>query len=157
MTEPSLAEQLAQLQQQKTFIENWLTDLLDTIDAELDRETKVKLLAGCGRGCFRRHDFKQEIARQGQGSLEKLIEAYKHNFEIWQEGERVHIRYGEVSKQCYCPAAQGRPGRPDDIHCECTRATHQAIFEAALGRTVRVEVLESLRRGGKTCHFLVVL
>ncbi len=155
MTELSLAEQLAELQQKKAFVENWLTDLLDTIDAELDQETKVKLLAGCGQGCFRRHEFKQEIARQGQGSLEKLIEAYKQNFEIWQEEEQVHIRYGEVSPRCYCPAAQGRPARPGDLHCECTRATHQAIFETALGRPVKVEVVESLRRGGKTCHFLV--
>ncbi len=44
-----------------------------------------------------------------------------------------------------------------DVHCECTRATHQAVFETALGRPFRVEIVESLRRGGKTCHFIVHL
>lgn len=149
------ADELAKLRGQKEFIQNWLSDLLATMDKILDRETIVTLMAGCGRGCFDRHAFKQAIAARGKGSLEKLIAAYKENFEIWQEGALVHIRYGETSPGCYCPAATYRPGRPDDAHCECTRATHQAIFETALGRPFRVEIVESLRRGGRTCHFLV--
>ncbi len=67
--------------------------------------------------------------------------------------EAVHVRYGEVSSRCYCPVVQERPGTTNDLHCECTRATHQSIFETALGRPVEVEILETLRRGGRTCHF----
>jgi hypothetical protein len=47
-----------------------------------------------------------------------------------------------------------RPPKPDDLHCECTRTTHQSIFETALGRPIKVDVVETLRRGGKTCHFV---
>lgn len=43
--------------------------------------------------------------------------------------------------------------RPNDLHCECTRATHLSIFETALGRPIRVEVLDTLRRRRRTCHF----
>jgi len=50
-----------------------------------------------------------------------------------------------------------RSGRRGDLHCECTRATHQTVFEAALGRALPVEILETVRRGGTTCHFLVHL
>jgi hypothetical protein len=142
---------------EKEFLRNWLTDLFDTIDAELDRDTKVRLMAGCGRGCFRRHQFKTEIARHGTGDVDKLLEAYKKNFEVWREADVVHIRYGQTNRQCYCPAARYHPAKPDDIHCECTRATHQAIFETALQRSVPVEVVESLRRGGQTCHFIARL
>jgi len=162
MESATLEEQLARAHQEKEFIQNWFTDLMDAMDTELDRETRIRLIEACGRGCFRRFDFKQEIARQGQGSLENLINAYKQNFEIWQEGDpetgfRVHIRYGEVSSGCYCPAARFRLAKPGDLHCECTRTTHQTIFETALGRPFQVEVLESVRRGGKTCHFVVHL
>ena len=142
---------------EREFVKNWLTDLFDTIDSELDQPTKVRLMAGCGQGCFRRHQFKQDIARQGKGGLESLLEAYKRNFEVWREGNQVHVRYGAVVKQCYCPAARYHPARPNDIHCECTRATHQAIFETALGHPVRVEIVESLRRGAKTCHFVATV
>jgi hypothetical protein len=147
--EPTPAER------EKEFVRNWLTDLFDTMDAELDEATKVKLMAGCGRGCFRRFQFKQDIARLGKGSVASLLQAYRKNFEVWQDGGLVHIRYGAENKQCYCPAARYHPAKPHDMHCECTRATHQAIFETALDRPVQVRILESLRRGDKTCHFVV--
>jgi hypothetical protein len=139
---------------ERTFVKNWMEDLFDAMYEELDEKTRVKLMAGCGRGCFRRHEFKQEIARQGKGSVERLIAAYKRNFEIWREGGLVHIRYGAVNKQCYCPAARYHPTKPNDMHCECTRATHQTMFETALERPIPVRIVESLRRGGTTCHFV---
>lgn len=139
---------------EKQFVMNWMADLFDTMEAELDEKTSVRLMAGCGRGCFRRYQFKQDIARLGKGSVESLVEAYQKNFEVWREGSLVHIRYGAVNKQCYCPAARYHPVKPHDMHCECTRATHQTIFETALGRPIRVEIVESLRRGGATCHFV---
>lgn len=150
-------DKLQALQSQKQFVENWLADLLESMDKNLDRETLEKIVGNCGKDCFNRHQFKKDIAIQGSGNLDKLIESYSKNFEIWKDGDTVHIRYGEISKGCYCPAANYRPPKPNDIHCECTRNTHKAIFETALGRPFRVEVAESLRRGGKTCHFIVYL
>jgi hypothetical protein len=153
----SVDEKYQQLLEEKEFIQNWLSDLISTIETELDEPTRVKLMAGCGRGCYNRHPFKSDIAERGKGNLDKLIEAYKSNFEAWKEGNTVHIRFGEVSPGCYCPAAKYRPAKPNDMHCECTRATHQTIFETALGRPVDVKILESVRRGDKTCHFLVTI
>lgn len=150
-------EKYTALLNQKKFIENWLSDLLDSMEKYTDRQTCEKIVGGCGVRCFERHQFKKDIAVAGKGDLDKLIEAYKKNFEIWREGDKVHIRYGETSGQCYCPAANYRQAKPDDIHCECTRNTHRTVFEAALGRPFRVDVLESLRRGGRTCHFVVFL
>jgi hypothetical protein len=142
---------LEKLKHEKAFLEGWLSDLLDAIQSELDEPACIRLMAGCGRGCYRRHAFKQQLAAQGQGSLERLVAALQNNFEAWQAEDGVHIRYGETSSRCYCPVL---PDRDDGLHCQCTRATHQAIFEAALGRPVQVDILETLRRGGKTCHFV---
>jgi len=139
---------------EKHFVKNWMEDLFDTMYAELDEKTRVRLMAGCGRGCFRRFQFKQEIARLGKGSVDRLLEAYKHNFEVWRDGNLVHVRYGAVNKQCYCPAARYHPAKPGDMHCECTRATHQTVFETALERPIPVKIVETLRRGGTTCHFV---
>ncbi len=150
-------DELALARQEADFVRHWVADLVDTMDEQLPREVRVRLIEGCGRGCFRRHEFKRAIAEQGKGDVEKLIVAYKKNFEVWRDGERVHVRYGETSSRCYCPVVKDRPPRPDDLHCECTRATHQSIFETALGRPVKVEVVESLRRGGRTCHFVAHL
>lgn len=150
-------DKLEMLKSQKLFVENWLADLLDSFDKNIDRETQEKIVGNCGKACFNRFQFKKDIAIAGSGDLDKLIESYKKNFEIWKDGDTVHIRYGEVSNNCYCPAANYRTPKPNDIHCECTRNTHKAIFETALGKPFRVDVAESLRRGGKTCHFIVHL
>ena len=150
-------DQLKALQSQKEFVENWLADLLDSIDKNLDRETQERIVGNCGKACFNRFQFKKDIAINGSGDLNKLIESYGKNYEIWRDGDLVHIRYGETSNKCYCPAANYRAPKPNDLHCECTRNTHKAIFETALGRPFRVEIAESLRRGGKTCHFVVHL
>lgn len=140
------------------FIQNWVTDLMETVDKELDEPTRIKLMNGCGRGCFNRFKFKQDIAADGKGSVDKLILALKRNFEAWREGDTVHVRYGAVNRHgCYCPAARYRPSKPNDTQCYCTRASHQAIWETALGRPVQVDILQSVRRGDPTCHFLVHL
>jgi hypothetical protein len=149
---PAAAETDSAAAQEKTFVTNWLTDLFEAMDTDLDQETKVKLMAACGKGCFLRHSFKTDIARDGKGDIDKLLAAMKRNFEVWREGDLVH-----VVKQCFCPAARYHPVRPHDMHCECTRATQQAIFETALERPVKVEIVESVRRGNKTCHFIAHL
>jgi len=145
------------LQSQKQFVENWLSDLLESMDKILGRETQERIVGNCGVACFNRYQFKKDIAINSSGDLDKLIESYKMNFEVWKEEDTIHIRYGEVSNNCYCPAANYRLPKPNDIHCECTRSTHKIIFETALGKPFRVEIAESLRRGGKTCHFIVYL
>ncbi len=153
----SPSDELTAARKEADFVRNWVSDLLDTMDEQLPREARVRLIEGCGRGCFRRHEFKRAIAEQGKGDVEKLIAAYKKNFEVWREGDAVHVRYGETSSRCYCPVVKGRARKADDLHCECTRSTHQSIFETALGRPIRVDVVETLRRGGRTCHFVAHL
>jgi hypothetical protein len=153
----SIDEDPEKCRDEKKFIENWLSDIMESMERELDVETRIRIIEGCGRSCFNRHQFKKDIALKGEGNLDKLIEAYDQNFEIWKEGNKIHIRYGEISKGCYCPAAKYRAPVAGDLHCECTKATHQAIFETALGKKFNIDILESVRRGGKTCHFLVHL
>jgi hypothetical protein len=114
-------DKLKALQSQKQFVENWLADLLESMDKNLDRETQGKIVGNCGVACFNRFQFKKDIVVNGSGDPDKLIESYKKNFEIWKEGNTVNIRYEEVSKGCYCPAANYRTPKPNDMHCECTR------------------------------------
>ncbi len=148
---------LAAADPDKQFIQNWLADLMDAVDRGLDEPAKVRLIGECGRACFERHEFKRNWAIEGKGDPDKLIAALKKNFEVWREGNLVHIRYGKVSKGCYCPAANYREPKRKDIHCYCSRGTHAAVWSTALGRDVRVDLVESVRRGDKTCHFVAHL
>lgn len=147
-------EALKQTRFESEFTNHWLEDLFAAIDAEVDPAVQLRLMRACGQGCFRRHQFKQDIAAAGRGDIEKLLAAYRRNFGIERVGDDVHIRYAD---HCFCPAAKNRPSRPHDLHCECTRFTHETIFATALGRHVPIELVESVRRGGKTCHLVAHL
>jgi len=153
--ETPVDEALKRAQAENQFTNNWLDDLFTAIEAEVDPATRLKLMQGCGRACFRRHKFKTDIAAAGRNDVDKLLAAYRKNFGIEREGDLVHIRYG--GGKCFCPAAHNRPGRPHDLHCECTRFTHEAIFETALGRPVPVELVDTVRRGGTNCHLVAHL
>ncbi len=148
-------EAIERARYESEFTNNWLTDLFEAIDTELERNAQMKLIEACGRGCFRRHAFKRDIATAGKGDLEKLIEAYRTRFSVRRAGDELHIVYG--GGKCFCPAARNRPARPNDLQCECTRATHQAIFESALDRHFEIELVETVRRGGSCCHLVVYL
>ena len=153
-----LKDEVRELRYKTKFMNNWLSDLADTMYEQLDEATRVGLMAGCGKGCHRRHQFTQDIVNAGKGDLDKLLEAYTKSFDIRREGDLVHISFGPSPQGgCWCPAAQDRPARPGDMHCECTRAKHELIFREALGRSFRVEMVESLRRGGTQCHLVVHL
>lgn len=151
----ALQGQLDQAKGEYTFTNNWLSDLFDAIEAEVDRPTQERLLEACGRGCYRRHKFKQNIAAEGTGDLDKLLTAYRKNFNIERLGDTVHIRYG--GGKCFCPAAKNRPPRANDVQCECTKATHLMIFQTALGRPFKGEIVESVRRGDSNCHIAIHL
>jgi len=151
------SDDLEKVTKERDFILNWLTDLRESMDKHLDEETKKKLFGDCGTGCFKRHKFKSDMPIKADGNLDKLLTAYKENFEAWIDGDVFHIRFGETNKFCYCPVGRNLKNLPNDPHCECTRGTHQAIFETTFKRPFKVDILESVKRGGKTCHFLVHL
>jgi hypothetical protein len=151
-------EDVERLKGEKKFIENWLTDLLETMEEELGEKTLIKMIEGCGRGCYKRHQFKQDIARQGKGDLEKLMEAYRKVFgNVQKEGNSVHIRFNSRAHGCFCPVLRDRPSKVHALHCHCHRATHEAIFTASLGRPCTAKIRESVRRDGEQCHFEIRL
>ncbi|HWA28936.1 MAG TPA: hypothetical protein VG734_25010 [Lacunisphaera sp.] len=152
--ETPVDEALKRARYENAFTNNWMTDLFEAIDREVDPAVQLRLMQACGEGCYRRHAFKQDLAAEGRGDVDRLLAAYRRNFRIEREADLVHIRYGD---HCFCPAARNRPPRPNDLHCECTRFTHETIFANALGRHIRVELVESVRRGGKTCHLIAHL
>jgi hypothetical protein len=149
-------EDPAAVKREKEFIENWLMDLLNTIGDELDEATQIKLIEGCGRGCYRRHQFKQDIAAQGKGDLEKLMAAYRKIFgDVEKKGDQVHIRFNTREHGCFCPVLKNKPSKIDGLHCHCHKMTHELVFQEALGGSFEVEVRESVRRGGERCHFVI--
>ena len=56
---------------------------------------------------------------------------------------------------CLCPILEDGPRQLSPTYCHCSVGYVAASFEHGSGRKVRVQLVDSLRRGGKECHFAV--
>jgi predicted hydrocarbon binding protein len=58
---------------------------------------------------------------------------------------------------CLCPLVEKGPEGLSGTYCECSIGYVNAMFEHVGGKSVRVELLESLKRGGRGCRFKIHL
>jgi hypothetical protein len=149
---------------------SWIKNMLDNIDEHLDEKTKIKLLNACGRSClifaFGVADEKKPSAEQAEEFLKSLE---KDGFKIVQNSDITTIFYGWQRKQspqglsekdgyCMCPIVESDIPGLSHSFCNCSAGYVKEIFERQTGRKVnKVEVLESIKRGGKDCRFRVEL
>jgi predicted hydrocarbon binding protein len=139
---------------QKKFTERWVTNLMRSIDAHLDEETKINLMESCGRACARESAI--GAAEKCEGDLTKLLstlEKWIGKGNVQRDGDVVHVIY----PRCLCHLVAKQPPRLPDTYCYCSRGWLKEMFETVHGEPVEVELLESIKRGGEQCSFTVRL
>jgi hypothetical protein len=149
---------------------SWIKNMLDNIDAQLDEEAKIKLLNACGKSCY---IFAAGVADDAKVSKEDadafIIILENSGFKVERRTDSTVIYYGwngEQSPQglsikegyCLCPIVESDVNGLSNSYCNCSAGYVKEIFERKTGKEVKkVEVLESIKRGGKDCRFRVVL
>jgi hypothetical protein len=80
----------------------------------------------------------------------------------YRQGDTVFLNYvgnpdglKVADGYCLCPLVEDGPEDLSPTYCHCSVGYVGFMFERAIGRPVRVELLESLRGGGKSCRFAV--
>ncbi len=139
---------------QKKFTERWVTNLMQSIDAHLDEETKINLMESCGRACARESAI--GAAEKCEGDLTKLLstlEKWIGKGNVQRDGDVVRVIY----PRCLCHLVAKGPPRLPDTYCYCSRGWLKEMFETVHGEPVEVELLESIKRGGEQCSFTVRL
>jgi hypothetical protein len=150
--------------------ERWIKNLIDNMDALLDEETKIKLMKSCGRSCylgaFGVRDKRTPSAQDAEAFLANLE---KQGFKIERGVDTITAHFGWSGEQnpmglslkegyCMCPLVEREVRGLSPTYCLCSSGYVQEIFERSTGRTVKsVEVVESVKRGGKDCRFKVTL
>ena len=152
------SEKKAEKQESKNrpqrFKEEWLKSLLKHMDEQFDEKTKVKLMEACGRDCARRGAIRMAEASKGDvGKLVNTLAKYLGKENSRLEGKTVHLAYSK----CLCELVADGPERLSDTYCFCSKGWVLEMFETAAQRPVRVELLQSIRRGAPSCKFLIEL
>jgi hypothetical protein len=148
---------------------HWIKKMMVHLDQMIDEPTKIKLLNACGRSCFERAfgvpDKRKRSPEFIAGFLKSLEKA---GFKIEYGDKITTIYYGWLQKQnpvglgmkegyCMCPVVEGEKDISGTF-CNCSAGYVKSIFEVYTGKTVKnIEILESLKRGGKDCRFKVEL
>lgn len=144
--------------------------MLEHMDAQLDGETKIKILNACGRSCFINAFGVASERKPSPDRAKAYLKALEQSgIEIRREKETITVFYRWGIKQnpyglsmkegyCMCPIVEsGAPGM-SKTYCNCSAGYVKEALERGTGKTViKAEVLESILRGGKDCRFKIVM
>jgi hypothetical protein len=160
------AEEPAPCEKTVAFAKGWVADFMTQMDARLDEETRRRVMEANGRACY--------IGGHGAVSppdpppdLDVWLAGFEKHVgkeNLWREGDLVHFKYVANPRglrvadgYCLCPIVEDGPVTLSPTFCHCSVGYVGLIFEGGTGRRAQVTLLDSLRRGGKECHFVVRL
>jgi len=135
------------------FVRRRYARLLGILSAQMDEKTLNETLLELGRYCATT-DPKLESCR---GNFDGYCEHLKHTWgdEVTYDREKGVITVTSPERtDCFCPFIGVRYNTPKVV-CNCSLGWQQHTWETILGKPVKVELVESVLRGGKRCIFKI--
>jgi hypothetical protein len=147
-------------EKKQEFEQKWVKGFFDVLDANVDESARKKLMQANGKGCYQRgtkgKTIKQVSLDEYVPSLQKSVG--KENCR--REGDAIYFTFSEgsgiASSSCLCPMVESVPPGLSKTYCECSIGYVREMFQVHTGKSVRVELLESVKRGGKKCSFKIL-
>ncbi|MFX1507733.1 MAG: DUF6144 family protein [Promethearchaeota archaeon] len=134
--------------------------LLDAIVRSLgvvDLEIRKRIMESCGRACAQEDGdlaIADEIGKT-TGNTTEVVERINKELlwcGIWsQKGKSIE----STCTKCGCPLVKSKVIKRNAPWCYCSRGWVKAIFEAALNKSVEVELEKSIGWGDSVCKFVV--
>ncbi len=126
--------------------------LITLLQGNVDEATRKKLYAALGSWCGR---IPAAEAAKLKPDVRAFVAKMQKDWGLAQadyDEARGTVRIVDT-RGCGCPAAKA--GVTPGEFCECSLAWQKEVFTAVTGKPVRVELEESMLRGGKRCAFVI--
>ena len=146
----------------------WIKNLVDHMDAMLDKATVSKLLQACGRSCYIGAFGVAPDEKPSDAEVQQVLEALRRSgSEVRQENGHtvIYSAWGRNHQNptglilqdgyCMCPVVENGPPGLSPSYCQCSTGYVKEGMERSLGRPVKVDLLESLKMGGRDCRFRI--
>lgn len=146
------------------FVDGWVARFFETLDQTVDEPARRKLMEANGKACYaayagppKREPRADELERFRRWIAEKGAQA---GYSL--QGDAILFEYvgsaetGQASPECVClcPTAEAQaPGKISPTYCHCSVGYVREMHQRMLGRAVKVELLDSVLKGGKRCRF----
>ena len=145
------------------FAKTWAGRFMKVMAERLDEKTRQALMVANGRVCAVGAYGPPDPAKQlSVDAFVAVLAQYVGKENARREGDVVYFNYvGSPSGlriadgYCLCPLVEDGPRDLSATYCYCSVGYVGYMFEKTIGRPVKVELLESLRGGGKACRFAV--
>jgi hypothetical protein len=150
-------------------VATWLKGAMDRLDTQVDEATRMQVMENLGFNCAevnRSHISRMVAKRNKFATLEEFLAAEEQKptrgTRLLREGDVVYQYYDPRSSykvRCFCSLWRGLA--PDEnaspTWCHCSRGFVTKLWEAYLGRPVKVELVECCISGAEECKFAVHL
>ncbi len=147
------------------FAKSWVKRFMSVMDKNLDEETRKKIMESCGKECFCAYNGAATWPKKGIETVDQYLQQIGALFgkeNAYREGNKIYYNYNQnpnglkiADGYCLCPLTEDGPEGLSPTYCICSTGYVKEMFDRMMGKPVKVELLESLRRGGKKCRFLI--
>jgi hypothetical protein len=133
------------------FVKQRYAKLLTILAGRMDEKAVSEILEQQGRYCA----SQSVLIKKYKGDIDGFLEQKKKSGETitYDRAKGVITIAGPERSDCFCPLVDCR--NTPKIHCNCSLGWNAYAFETMLGKKVKVELKESVLRGGKRCTFQV--
>jgi len=133
----------------------WLKGAIERLEKLVDKETTVKIMESCGLECCSSAVIKR--AKQLM-SKSPSIEEFLNKFSAG--GYRFNLKdnntiIGTYNK-CYCGQVKHtKETFITNTYCQCGVGYLRQLFQSALEKPVKVELIQSIITGAERCEFII--
>lgn len=152
------------LSEKYDFAQTYVKRLFDILDSELDAATRTRLVEAMGRACYLGWTEGKTPKTVTVDELAAGIKKRSGDAAIRREGNILYFQYTTgttglkvANGYCLCPLVEKGPAGLSGTFCQCSVGYVRTMFSGYLGKPVTVELLESLKRGGKACRFKITI
>jgi hypothetical protein len=154
----------------------WVIRAMDKLDARVsDEEAKFEIMTECSCRCYEPHLDELKNLYHITDDIDRLLEAMHGKVFLLppvRQGNMVYItkapHFPEQYQQattaeerkyyfCHCDYARAASEEISPTYCYCGAGWCRRIWEAVLGRPVRVDITKSVLQGDDVCQFAVHL
>jgi len=136
------------------YAAHWVKDLMDQADVQLTEPQRKALLEARGRSCAKSGAVRR--AEAFKGKLDEFVAdlaSHMGKDAVQRDGDVIKVSY----PRCFCPLVAELKEPLSASYCFCSAGWLKAVYETVSGKPVTVEILETVKRGGKLCRFNVRL
>jgi len=140
-------------------LRKWIAALMTGLEAEVDERVRAQVMEYCGRACasyFGSIDTVKTV-QSNVREIDELLDGLNQQKDFWcgrwiRKGDTIY----SVCEECGCSLVRAGLVELSPAFCQCSQGWVKAVFEAALGRPVKVDLERAIGRGDQVCKYIVL-